>query len=119
MNYEDFNNKLQKRSAIDKYWNYFISIGAILFGLYCLYKTHTIEFIDAYKAKHNKEYPILAAYLITTGLTSLGLYGFWRIPKTYKVTKIKAEHSAEQKVQILLEKQDGERLETFDPELNS
>ena len=101
MNYEEFKNMLLKNGSITKYWNYFISIGAILLGLYCLYETNNTEFLNAYKAKHNKEYPTLVASAITTVLVFVGLYGFWRIPKTYEVKTIEAKTTVEQKVQII------------------
>lgn len=101
MTYENFENKIKKTNSFEKYWNYFISFAAIGIGLYFLYLLNFTEWYNLKKATTKNIVPIWGIYLFVVFFISLGLYGFWRIPKTYKITLIKSEHSIKEKNQLI------------------
>lgn len=101
MTYEDFIKKFNKINLIDKYWNYIISIAVIGVGLYFLY---LLNFTDWYEVKELTTKNIAPTWLIygmSGFFISLGLYGFWRIPKRYEITKIESRHSKIDKEHII------------------
>ena len=101
MTYQDFLTKFQKKNSFDRYWNYFISISIISAGLYFIYLLH---FTDWYEVKKVTTKSIAPIWLINTGsifFILLGLYGFWRIPITYKVTFFESKVSIEEKNRIV------------------
>lgn len=101
MTAEDFESKFQKTNYFDKYWNYFISILVIGVGLYFLYLLNFTEWYDSKKTTTTNAMPIWGIYIFMVSLIALGLYGFWRIPQTYKITKIKSALSIEEKTLII------------------
>jgi hypothetical protein len=101
MTYEEFTNKFKKTNSFDKYWNYFISIAVIGVGLYFLYLLNFTEWYDLKKVTTGNIMPIWGIYVFCGFLILLGLYGFWRIPKTYEITFIKSDFSIDKKNQII------------------
>ena len=101
MTYEDFTNKFKKTNSFGKYWNYFISIAVMGVGIYFLYLLNFTEWYDFKKVTTKKIVPIWGIYAFCVLLIMLGLYGFWRIPKTYKIKIIKSELSIDEKKQII------------------
>ncbi|MBK9378237.1 MAG: hypothetical protein IPM86_08330 [Saprospiraceae bacterium] len=97
MTYEEFTNKFKKTNSFDKYWNYFISIAVIGVGLYFLYQLNFTEWYDLKKVTAGNIMPIWGINVFCGLLILLGLYGFWRIPKTYEMTFIKSEFSIDKK----------------------
>jgi hypothetical protein len=101
MTYEDFVTKFKKTNSFEKYWNYFISIAVIGIGLSALFLLHFTDWHENKKALNENIMPVWGIDLSVGPLIFLGLYGFWRIPKTYKITSIKSDKTLAEKSNLI------------------
>jgi hypothetical protein len=101
MTYEDFSNRFKKTNSHDKIWNYFISLTVICLGLFFLYLLHFTQWYDPQKVTTKNATPIWGINVFCGLLILLGLYGFWRIPKSYEMTAIQSALSIDKKHQII------------------
>ena len=103
MTFENFQKRFHKKNTIDRYWNYLLSIAVIGIGVYFLY---LLYYTDWYGIKTETTENIAPKWFINcfSGFfISLGLYGFWRIPKIYEFTKIESCHSNTDKELVINE----------------
>ncbi|MBL0013021.1 MAG: hypothetical protein IPP30_04465 [Flavobacterium sp.] len=100
MTYEDFLNKFEKRNIFDKYWNYFICISIIAIGIFFISKFLFADW-NQIKTTTKDYFPKWSFIIFMSLLISLGLYGFWRIPKSYQITSIRSDFSILKKNEIL------------------
>lgn len=101
MTYEQFTRKIKKKDALDRYWNYFIAIFFIGIGLCFLYLLHFTDWYAISSVTTENITPVWTIHVMSGLFIILGLYGFWRIPITYKVSPIKSDVSIEQKSDII------------------
>ncbi|WP_026904927.1 hypothetical protein [Pedobacter glucosidilyticus] len=101
MTYEDFIKKFNRTNFLDKYWSYFISIGALGIGLYFLYLLNFTEWYQLKKVTTKNITPLWAIYAFCGLFIFLGLYGFWIIPKNYGITYIKSDSPIDKKAEII------------------
>ena len=119
MTFEDFTNKFRRINSFVKYWNYFISIGIMGFGLFFLYQLNFTEWYELKKLTTKNIMPMWGIYVMSGLFILLGLYGFWRVPKTYELTCIRSKLSIDKKDQIInqilndFELQELERQEQY------
>lgn len=101
MTFEEFSKIFQKKNSFEKYWNYFLSVAVIAVGLFVFY---LLLFTDWYAIKTittKNIAPLWLIYCLGIMFVSLGLYGFWRIPKSYEITIIKSSIPIDKKDQIV------------------
>jgi hypothetical protein len=99
MTYQDFLKKFRKINSFDKYWNYFLSFFIIGIGLFFIYD---LLFTDNHETQTTEnKVPKEYVYLLSCSFIVLGLYGFWRIPKTYQVNRIGSQLGINEKADIL------------------
>jgi hypothetical protein len=100
MTYQDFQKKIHKNSFL-KYWSYCISIFVMTIGLYFIYLLHFTDWYEIRKPTTPNIAPTWAINIMGGLFTMAGLYGFWRIPITYKITCIESKHSLTEKNEII------------------
>jgi len=91
MTEQQFKNFIKRPDRIQDAINYIVCILAILAGIFFL--SLTLQIITN-RPKHALD--IYTAIF----LLSIGVYGFWRIPKDYEIITIISDKSLEQKRQI-------------------
>ncbi len=101
MTYEKFKEKFKKSNSFDIYWSYFISIFLLGIGLFFLYLLNFTDWYELSKVTTKNIAPIWSIYFFCGLLILIGLYGFWRIPKTFGITIIKSDFSIDEKKQIV------------------
>jgi hypothetical protein len=101
MTYQEFLKKFKKTNSFDNKRNYFISITMICIGLFFTYLFVFTDWYESKDATMDNIIPRSGMYAFNLFFILFGLYGFWRIPATYKFTLIESKHSIEQKSDML------------------
>lgn len=92
MTEELFKEQIRKQAKFRDLLNYVLSGFVLLIGLFLFYRFFHL------KTKINDLFHLVYP---TVFFCLLGGYGIWRIPKDYKLIKVKSDQSAEQKTQII------------------
>lgn len=93
MTINQFKEQIKKKDPFANLSNYLMCIGFIMAGFYFYYLILTT-------AKSDVAYILL---IIPTVLLAMGLYGFWRIPKTHDVVIIQSKVDSKGKLKIIQE----------------
>jgi len=101
MNDTYFYNKFKNDNAFDQFWNYLISILLILFGVFFIYHLHYTNWYEVKAAYQNDIAPKGLLYFGVLFMIIMGAYGFWRIPKLYKINTILTDKSISEKSRII------------------
>lgn len=101
MTYEEFERKIRIKDLIGKFWNYLISVGVIGVGLFFLYLMNFTDWYERKAITTQNIAPVWAIYALVVFMISLGLYGMWRIPKSYKISWIPSEKSIPEKELVI------------------
>lgn len=91
MTVDQFKEQIKKKDPFANLSNYLMCVGFIMTGFY---------FYDLIltTAKSDLAYVLL---IIPTVILAMGLYGFWRIPKTYDVVIVQAKLDTKIKLKIV------------------
>lgn len=83
MTFEEFQIKVKKKTALDKYWYYILCIAIIILSVVLLYFLITQP--ERFKG------PKVAFYLGSFFLLCLGGSGFYYLPNRYKIVTVESE----------------------------
>ena len=100
MTYQEFEEKIKKEDASEKYGGYFTAILLLGMGFFIMYQ---LTFTNWYAEKQGTEEntaSLWVLYIPPISLLLMGLYGFWRMPQYYKVTAIDSQKPVPEKKQI-------------------
>lgn len=78
-----------------------MSVSVIGIGLFFIYLLLFTDWYTIKMATTKNIMPIWGIYILCGLLILLGLYGFWRIPKTYEITFIKSAYSIDKKREVV------------------
>ena len=95
MTIETFKYSIKKGNRFNDFLNYFISLTILFFGLYLLIRILYGSFHSSTSAG------TLLRLIVSTSFCLMGLYGFWRIPKDYKITQIPSLKKTDEKWEII------------------
>lgn len=114
MTLQEFNKKVNRTNAFEKYWNYFICISFFVGGPFLIYQCKESEgWVDV------SESMWISLYSMVTFFMGLSVYGFfWKIPQTYKLTEIKTDVDFEFNVRVLNHVQYNLDLQLLDEDYN-
>jgi hypothetical protein len=98
MTIEQFNQKIKKRDKFDNLFNYLICSVFIALGLFLLFKILDDGFNNSISGVERYEMLLLPLICILPGI-----YGFWRIPKDYKLNSIRSNKTIDEKLKIITE----------------
>lgn len=91
MTTDQFKEQIKKKDPFANLSNYLMCIGFIMAGFYFYNLILTM-------AKSDAAYGLL---IIPTLILAMGLYGFWRIPRTHDIVMIQSKLDAKDKLQIV------------------
>ena len=101
MTYQEFQERIKKEDASNKYGNYFTAVLFLCIGLYFAYLVNfTNWYVEKQRTTENIV-PIWMVHGLAVSFVLAGLYGFWRIPQDYKITTISSKKSIAEKRQIM------------------
>lgn len=104
MTLKEFESKFRKENKQDNTWNYLISILAIIGGLFLFQKLALTNYYELKFEESNGK--ILSKNFLNFSpliLIIIGIYGFWRIPKLYSLTRVKCKRNRDEN-ELLIEK---------------
>jgi hypothetical protein len=102
MTIDQFKEQVKRKDPFADISNYLMCIGFIMAGFYFYYQILTM-------AKSDVAYVLL---IIPTAIVSMGLYGFWRIPRTYDVVIVQSKTDIKVKLKIIHEYLSSRKAET-------
>lgn len=119
MKLNDFKLKFKNKNKFDNNWNYIISSLAIIGGLFILYKLSLTEYYELkFSEKKGKILSKNVIYFSGIMLILIGVYGFWRIPKLYKLYVINTNYDISKNKELITEISNKFRMELLENKNN-
>lgn len=119
MKLNEFESRFKNENKFDNYRNYIISSLAVIGGLFILYKLSLTEYYELkFLEKKGKILSKNIIYLSGIVLMLIGIYGFWRIPKLYKLYVINTTSDTSINKELITEISNKFKMELCENEHN-